>query len=156
MVVIVLLPYLVVKEWLGKDGRHPDRVDPRGWRDTRTWDGDIVGHYNRAPLRREAGQHRRFALQQYVNANGEGGKEPTHDNGHPCRGLPIQQWRRPCWGKSMEYCFAEIFYCIITFTINNYLQQRWTTKIFLPRKNFLNYSSWKYCDHVLKLTIIGS
>ena len=51
VVVIVLLQYLVVKEWLGKDGRPPNRVYLRGRGDTHTQDGDedVAEHYNRAP-----------------------------------------------------------------------------------------------------------
>ena len=36
---------------------------------------------------KKGGATQSIALQQ--NANEEGGKEPRHNSGHPCRGLPI-------------------------------------------------------------------
>ena len=41
------------------------------------------------PADKRGGAMQAVALQQIVNANGEGGKELRHDSGYPCPGLPM-------------------------------------------------------------------
>ena len=65
---VVSLQYLVAKEWLGKDGRHPDRVDPIGRGDTHAQ--DVAGHYNRAPTEEKVGATQAIASPQYATAKG--------------------------------------------------------------------------------------
>ena len=48
----------------------------------------LLGAITEPPTEESGGAMQAVALQQYANANGEGGKELRHDSGHPCQGLP--------------------------------------------------------------------
>ena len=93
------------------DRRHPNWVDLRGRGDTCTQDRDrdVAGRYNRALTEERGRATQAVALQQYANANGEGGKEQRHDNGHPCRGLPILTMKKATLGQVHEVSFCRNF-----------------------------------------------
>ena len=53
-------------------GKHPNRVELKGWGEARAWDRDVAGCCNRAPTEERGWATKEVVLQQ--NANAKGGR----------------------------------------------------------------------------------
>ena len=121
MVVIVSLQYL--KEWM-EDIQLGLILDYEETLVLETETETLLGDITEPPTEERDGPMQAVALQQYANANSEGGKKPRHDSGHSFPRLPILTMKKATLRKVHQVSFCGIFYCIITFAVNNYSRQR--------------------------------